>query len=94
MPTLFDTLSAGQRLALAVRSRSPAHLARQFALYEGQFYDRAAFDHLACETRALYAAGDPVAGAEFRARLDRHLAARDRQPVAWDVPCPTAEVRR
>jgi hypothetical protein len=84
MPRLSEVLSRQQRLALAVTTRTPTQVARTFARYEGQFYDRAAFDHLARETRAAYAATDAHAAAAFRDRLDQRLAERDRQPVSWD----------
>lgn len=84
MPRLSDTLSRQQRLALAAATCTPAQVARTFALYEGQFYDRAAFDHLAREAQAAYAVSSPTAATSFRERLDRRLAERERQPVAWE----------
>lgn len=88
MPRFSDVLSRQHRLALAVSTHSPAHVARTFALYEGQFYDRATFDNLARETVAAYAVADPDAATSFRERLDQRLVERHRQPVAWEgAPC-------
>ncbi len=47
MPTLYETLPLERRLQLAVRTNSPARLARAFAGHAGQFYDRDGFDRLA-----------------------------------------------
>ena len=83
MPKLRETLPLEQQLQLAVRTNSPARLARAFAAHSGQFYDRRAFDQLARETRALYEALASSEGATFRDRLDRRLRDRDRAPVVW-----------
>jgi hypothetical protein len=91
MPTLYETLPLERRLQLAVRTNSPARLARAFASQAGQFYDRDGFDRLAREAGALYEALGPAEGATFRDRLDRRLRDRDRAPVTWDArPCPHA----
>ena len=86
MPTLYETLSLERQLQLAVRTNSPAHLARAFAAHVGVFYDRAGFDRLAREAGALYEALTPSEAATFRDRLDRRLRDRDRAPVAWNTP--------
>lgn len=92
MPTLLDSQTPSQQLRLAVRTRTPARLAQTFAAYEGQFYDRASFDALAREARALYAVQDPEEAATFQDRLDRRLCDRYRAPVTWDVaPAPTSK---
>ena len=58
MPTLRETLPLSEQLACAVIHHTPIQLARTFAAYEGQFYDRLAFDHLARQVHALYAPAD------------------------------------
>ena len=85
MPTLYETLPLEQQLELAVRTRSPAQLAQAFAAFAGQFYDRSAFDDLARRASDLYADEGAERASEFRARLDRRLCDRYREPVAWDV---------
>jgi hypothetical protein len=47
MQTLHETLPPTPRLELAVQVSTPARLARTFATFVGQFYDREAFDLLA-----------------------------------------------
>jgi hypothetical protein len=84
MAKLYETLSLDRQLALAVRTNSPARLARAFAAHAGQFYDRERFDALAREVGALYQASSLAAADSFRGRLDRRLAERDRPLVAWD----------
>jgi hypothetical protein len=84
MHTIHEALPLAQQLALAVRAHRPHSLARAFAQHAGQFYDRARFDQLARETRALYAVHDPSDADTFRAGLDARLTERDRSPVAWD----------
>lgn len=94
-----EALTPTQKLELAVQVKSPARLAQVFAACSGQFYDRSDFDALARRARDLYAAEDPERALLFRARLDRRLYDRYRDPVAWDVaspaehaasPCPPA----
>ena len=85
MPALRQTLSISEQLACAVVGRTPIQLAHTFAAYEGQFYDRLAFDDLARQVHALYAPADADL---FRSRLDRRLRDRHSAPVAWDVPPP------
>ena len=91
MPTLRETLPLSEQLACAVVQHTPIQLARTFAAYEGQFYDRRAFDHLARQVTALYAPADADL---FRSRLDRRLRDRHSAPVAWDVPPPGSGRRR
>jgi hypothetical protein len=91
MPTLRETLSLSQQLACAVVQHTPIQLAHTFAAYEGQFYDRLAFDELARKVHALYAPADADV---FRSRLDRRLRDRHSAPVAWDVPLPGSGRRR
>lgn len=85
MPKLFETLSPGQQLQLAVRSKSPARLAQTFAAFVGQFYDRSAFDRFAREAHDLYAAEGEDQAYVFRRRLDQRLHDRYHEPVAWDI---------
>jgi hypothetical protein len=85
MPSLSETLPPERRLELAVRTRTPFQLALAFASFAGQFYDRPAFDALARRASDLYADDDGERASEFRARLDRRLCDRHREPVAWDV---------
>ena len=91
MPTLRQTLSLSEQLALAVRCQTPVRLASTFASLEGQFYDRTPFDDLARQVRALYAPDDADL---FRARLDRRLRDRHSAPVAWDAQSPGSIARR
>jgi hypothetical protein len=83
--TLTDRVPAHVRWELAIRTASPARLARTFAAELGQFYDRREFDALARRVRDLYATRDPEQGGAFRARLDRRLYDRYDTPVAWDA---------
>lgn len=94
MPTLRDSQTPAQQLRLAVQTRPPARLARTFASYAGQFYDRGAFDALAREARALYAVSNPEDAATFQRRLDSRLHDRYHAPVAWDVTPAVAVVPR
>jgi len=87
MPTLRETLSLTEQLACAVRQHTPVHLARTFAAFEGQFYDRAPFDDLARQVHALYAPDDADI---FRTRLDRRLRDRHSAPVAWEAKSPAS----
>jgi hypothetical protein len=90
MPALRQMLSVSEQLACSVVQHTPIQLAHTFAVYEGQFYDRLAFDELARRVHALY----PPADADlFRSRLDRRLRDRHSSPVAWDVP-PSGSGRR
>ena len=88
MPSLSESLPTERRLELAVRTRTPSQLALAFASFAGQFYDRSAFDALARRASELYA-DDRERATEFRARLDRRLCDRYREPVAWEIaPAP------
>ncbi len=91
MPTLRQTLSIPEQLACAVRQHTPFQLARTFAAFEGQFYDRVPFDDLARQVHALY---DPDDADVFRTRLDRRLRDRHSAPIAWDARSPASATRR
>ena len=91
MPTLRQTLSLSEQLALAVRCQTPVRLASTFASLEGQFYDRTPFDNLARQVHALY---EPTDGDVFRTRLDRRLRDRHSAPVDWTVQPATTAARR
>ena len=91
MPTLRQTLSLSEQLALAVRCQTPVSLAMTFASLEGQFYDRTPFDNLARQVHALYESSDADV---FRTRLDRRLRDRHSAPVDWTVQPATTTVRR
>ena len=91
MPTLRQTLSLSEQLALAVRCQTPVRLASTFASLEGQFYDRAPFDNLARQVHALY---EPADADLFRSRLDRRLRDRHSAPVDWTVQPATTTARR
>ncbi len=82
MPTLRETLSTHEQLIMALRQQTPVRLARTFASFEGQFYDRTPFDNLARHVHALY---EPADADTFRRRLDRRLRDRHSAPVAWDI---------
>lgn len=82
---LRDALTPAQQLELAVRTKSPADLARTFAEHAGQFYRREDFDTLARAARDLYATASAERASLFRSRLDRRLCDRYRAPVAWDA---------
>ncbi len=84
MPKLYEILSPAQQLELAVSAKSPLRLADTFASFVGQFYDRSDFDRLARQVSDLYDAGGADSSDRFRARLDRRLHDRYRDPVAWD----------
>ena len=90
MPTLRQTLSLSEQLAIAVRCQTPVRLASTFASLEGQFYDRTPFDNLARQVHALY---EPTDADVFRTRLDRRLRDRHSAPVDWTVR-PTASTSR
>jgi hypothetical protein len=91
MPTLRQTLSQTEQLALAVRCQTPLRLALTFASLEGQFYDRSPFDDLARQVHALY---DPTDADVFRSRLDRRLRDRHSAPVNWTAqPTPAVDRR-
>ena len=85
MPKLYEILSPAQQLELAVFAKSPVRLADSFASFVGQFYDRSDFDRLARQVSDLYDAGSAESADRFRARLDRRLHDRYRDPVAWEV---------
>lgn len=82
---MCDTQSPARRLALAVRLQSPSKLARHFAAFSGQFYDRSDYHSLACRARDLYADESPERAASFCRQLDRRLHDRYHAPVAWDI---------
>lgn len=84
MTDLYEALPRERQLALAVRVRRPAELARLFAAHAGQFYDRPAFDALAREVRDLYAQESDDHADHFRRRLDRQLRDRHHAPVGWE----------
>jgi hypothetical protein len=87
MQTIHETLPPTRRLELAVRVSTPTRLARTFAEFVGQFYDRQDFDLLARRVSELY---DPARASTFRAQLDRRLYDRYHGAVAWEVaPQPT-----
>ena len=85
MPRLYETLPPSQQLELAVLARTPVRLADTFAAFAGQFYDRSDFDRLARQVSDLYDTDSPESAYRFRARLDRRLYDRYREPVAWEV---------
>jgi hypothetical protein len=85
MAKLHETLPSTRQLEIAVRTNRPAALARTFALFVGQFYDRLGFDALARRAHDLYALQSPVQAQEFRLRLDRRLRDRYRPPVSWTL---------
>lgn len=85
MPKLYEILSPAHQLELAVSAKSPLRLADTFASFVGQFYDRSDFDRLARQVSDLYHADNSESAHRFRARLDRRLHDRYRDPVAWDV---------
>lgn len=90
MPTLRQTLTLSEQLALAIRCQTPVRLALTFASLEGQFYDRSPFDNLARQVHALY---DSTDADEFRTRLDRRLRDRHSAPVDWTVGPPSPAAR-
>lgn len=77
------------RWEVAVRTKTPAHLARTFANQVGAFYDRDEFDALARQVSDLYRQDSPEDAQHFRARLDRRLYDHYHTPVVWDVSLPT-----
>jgi hypothetical protein len=85
MPKIYETLSPARQLELAVQTKEPAGLARTFAAFVGQFYDRSEFDALARQVHELYLGVSAERARRFRARLDRRLCDRYHAPVAWDV---------
>ena len=85
MPKLYEILPPARQLELAVVGRSPLRLADTFAFFVGQFYDRSDFDKLARQVSELYDADSAERADRFRARLDRRLHDRYRDPVTWDV---------
>ena len=93
MPYLSDLLPREGQLALAVRAHSPLRLAETFAAYAGQFYDRSAFDLLAREVHALYAASSDEAASTFQAKLDARLRQRTYAGVCWDAGALAASSR-
>ena len=85
MSRLRDSLGQNLCLELAVSTRSPSFLARVFASFAGQFYDRADFDALARQVSDLYASRDVEGGYCFRTRLDLRLHDRYHEPVVWET---------
>ena len=83
MTRLYEALPLTRQLEIAVQVTGPTGLARTFAAYAGQFYDRGAFDALARRVSELYAARNPAVAHDFQTCLDRRLRERDRAPVAW-----------
>jgi len=79
---LYECLPQARQLELAVQARTPTQLARTFAAFVGQFYDREAFDALARQVHDLY---DADRASTFRSQLDRRLCERYHAPVAWEV---------
>lgn len=73
------------RWEVAVQATPPASLARTFAAYVGQFYDRHEFDALARQVHGLYCLDDPQQARCFRERLDHRLYDHYHFPVTWDV---------
>lgn len=91
MPEIFETLSPAQQLELAVQTRSPVRLARTFAAFVGQFYDRSSFDALAREVSNLYEVASAEQARSFRLQLDRRLYDRYHAPVAWEIARATTD---
>lgn len=85
MTTIYETISPDSRLELAVRTKSPSQLARTFAAYAGQFYDRSSFDDLARRVSDLYGGAEDAHASEFRHRLNRRLCDRYHDPVVWET---------
>ncbi|MCL5108038.1 MAG: hypothetical protein M1401_04085 [Chloroflexi bacterium] len=88
---LSDNLAPARRLQIAVQVKSPAGLARLFAAFCGQFYDRSDFNGLARRARDLYAAESQERAVAFCRQLDRRLYDRYREPVAWEVAASSRE---
>jgi hypothetical protein len=63
---------------------SPAHLARLFVEFEGQFYDRADYDLLAGWVFELLLDTSPRRAWSFRDRLNQRLYDRYKPPVRWE----------
>ncbi len=85
METVSNVLPLPVRWEVAVRTKTPARLARTFAAQVGAFYDREEFDALARQVSDLYRQDNPEYAQHFRARLDRRLYDRYHTPVIWDV---------
>ena len=85
MYRLRDSLGQNLCLELAVSTRSPSFLARVFAAYVAQFYDRADFDALARQVSDLYASHDAEDAYSFRSRLDIRLNDRYHDHVVWET---------
>ena len=98
METVSNILPLAVRWEVAVRTKTPAHLARTFANQVGAFYDREEFDAVARRVSDLYSQENPENAQHFRSRLDRRLYDRYHTPVAWevsvqadqDIPSPTS----
>ena len=88
MARIYDSVTPARQLELAVQTKTPVQLARTFAAFVGQFYEREAFDALAREVHGLY---DADRAGTFRSQLDRRLHDRYHAPVAWDVAPPGAD---
>ena len=80
-------------LGLAVSTRTPSVLARLFASFAGQFYDRSDFDALARQVSDLYASRDAGDAYCFRTRLDLRLHDRYHDPVVWETEQKPGERR-
>jgi hypothetical protein len=89
MARIYESLAPARQLELAVQTKSPIQLARTFAAFVGQFYDREAFDALARQVSDLY---DRERAGAFRSQLDRRLCDRYHAPVSWDI-APTGADR-
>ncbi len=85
MTRIDETMSSTRRLQLALQMMTPTRLAQTFASFEGQFYDRSAFDTLARQVNQLYDLESAEHACLFRCQLDRRLYDRYHAPVAWDV---------
>ena len=85
MSRLRDSLGQNLCLELAVSTRSPSFLARAFAAYVAQFYDRGDFDALARQVSDLYASRDAEDAYSFRSRLDLRLYDRYHDHVVWET---------
>ena len=93
MSRLRDSISHNLYLELAVSTRTPSFLARLFAAFCGQFYDRSDFDALARQVSDLYASRDAEDSYSFRSRLDLRLHDRYHDPVVWEVDAHRGEGR-
>ncbi len=91
MTRIYETIPSTRRLQLALHAMTPTRLAQTFASFEGQFYNRAAFDTLARQVNDLYNLESTEHARLFRSQLDRRLYDRYHAPVAWDVITSTTD---